>query len=326
MIDEIISFNSKYVAIAFDHMACDFTEVLCPAEGVFVCPKVPFNIDHRWQEWIGTLKTNEVTKANLVLISTLRSSSPTVMDAETLRLEATVLKLWYSILLLGVPAYSSANVISGGRLDSEVQIRQFSRLPTFYRGPQSPLFRLKSDLFPKAGRFFEVINKIYANPNKFTQLRRGLKAFQKALAESADYDRLHGFVRSLDAIVMTDKSRGRKSFIQRCRLFLHLKPMSDVTLGLMYDLRSRVEHQSDWYDLFSGAIDSERSVQASLITKQAEMLARAAYQVVLMDEDLLSLFENTDVIKTIWTSGDLDRFHVDEELKVDLSSGLTLLE
>jgi hypothetical protein len=119
---------------------------------------------------------------------------------------------------------------------------------------------------------------------------------------------------------MTEKSKGRKNFIKRCKLFIRTDSTTEATLGLMYDLRSRVEHQADWDDLFPDANESERLHRANQITRQAEALARTAYHVLLRNESLVSLFERSDVIKALWTSDDFSRLNVPEEIKVDLAA------
>ncbi|MEW6248797.1 MAG: hypothetical protein AB1555_19105 [Nitrospirota bacterium] len=318
MIDNLIPLNSKFVAIAFDGATSDLSEVLAVAEGIFFCPNAPFEIDPQWRQWIGTLRAGEIEKANLVLLASSPSANPQVLDNENQDLERTVLKLWYSVLILGVPAYRGSNVVSGGKVGEEVQIRQVSRLPTFYYDAESMPLRFRSESAREAGWIFGVINRVYDDPKSVLQLRRGLKSFQRALAEELDYDRLHGFVRSLDAIVMTEKSKGRRNFIKRCKLFVRTDSNTEATLGLMYDLRSRVEHQADWDDLFPGANESERLCQANQITRQAEVLARTVYHVILRDESLFSLFGRSEVIRALWASDDFSHLSVPEEKKVDL--------
>jgi len=318
MIDNLIPLNSKFAAIAFDDATSDLSEVLPLAEGIYFCPSAPFEIDLRWRQWIGTLRADEIEKANLVLLASSPSANPQVLDSENQKLERAVLKLWYSVLILGVPAYRGSNVVSGGKVGEEVQIRQVSRLPTFYYNADIMPLRFHPESAHEAGRIFDVINRIYDDPKSFIQLRRGLKSFQRALAEELDYDRLHGFVRSIDAIVMTEKSKGRKNFIKRCQLFIRTDSTTEATLGLMYDLRSRVEHQADWDDLFPGTDESERLHRANHITRQAEALARTAYHMILRDESLVSLFGRSEVIRALWASDDFSRLSVPEEKKVDL--------
>jgi hypothetical protein len=212
------------------------------------------------------------------------------------------------------------NFATGGRVGEDTQIRQVSRLPTFYYNAESLPLELDIETAQEAGHIFAVLNRVYAHSDLFRQLRRGLKSFQRAITEEQDYDRLHGFIRSLDAIVMTEKGKGKAQFVNRCRHFTRSDSAVDATLGLMYDLRGRVEHQADWDDLFPGANPVDRLRHANRLTRQAEALARTAFHVVLRDDSLLNLFENTESIKAVWSSKDSGSLNVPEERKVDLDA------
>ena len=316
----IIASNSKFVAIALVGTTSHLTDFVRVDEGIFFCPRAPFQVDSKWREWIGTLRASEFEKANLVLLASMPSGVPQVLDHENQELERTVLKLWYSVLILGVPSYRGMNVASGCRVGEETQIRQLSRLPTFYYNAKSLPLALDSKSANEAGRIFGVLKRVYEQSDLFRQLRRGLKSFQRATSEEQDYDRLHGFVRSLDAIVMTEKGRGRKQFVDRCRSFARVDSTLDETLGLMYDLRSRVEHQADWDDLFPGANQEDRLRHANLVTRQAEALARTALHVILQDQSLINLFQKTEAIMAMWASKDFSYLSVHEENRVDLAA------
>ena len=316
----LIPRNSKFVAIVLEGATSDLADVVNAEEGVVFCPRAPFDIDLRWQQWIGTLRTKEFERANMVLLAYCPSEKPQEMDGESQELERTALRLWYSVLILGVPSYRGMNVISGGRVGEEFQVRQVSRLPTFYYNARSRPFVFSSDLAREAGYLFGVMKRIYEDPKKYRQLRRGLKSFERAISESLDYDRLHGFIRSLDAILMTEKGHGKVQFLKRCKLFIKPTSTTDSVLRVMYELRGRVEHQSDWDDLFPNADENARLHQANEITRQAEAVARTAYHIILRHENLLALFENTETIKAVWASSDYGGMLIPDEKKIDLSA------
>lgn len=318
--DNLIPLNSKFVAIALDDVTSHLTDVVTINEGIFLCPGPPFKVNPRWREWIGTIRTREFEQANIVLLASRPSTKPDVLDEETQELERTALKLWYSVLILGVPAFRSMNVISGGRVGEEIQIRQVSRLPTFYYNAGNFPLYICSKCADEAGIIFSVLNRIYEQPDLFRQLRRGLKSFQRALTEEQDYDRLHGFIRSLDAIIMTEKGKGKKQFVARCHSFAKSNSTLGETLGLMYDLRSRVEHQADWDDLFPGLFLNDRLRNANRVTRQAEALARAAFHIILRNESLVNLYQDMKSIKEVWISNAPSHHSIPEELKVDLAA------
>ncbi len=316
----LITRNSKFAVIALDDATSHLTDVVSVGNGVFFCPKAPFEVDPQWQKWIGSLRTKEIERANLVLLVSRASIKPQVLDDENQELERVALLLWYSVLIVGVPAYTALNVASGGKLADEIQIRQVSRLPEFYYNVNNRPLEFGIDSAREAGRIFKAMDLIYQDPQKFHQLRRGLKSFQRAVAEEIDYDRLHGFVRALDAVVMTEKGKGRTQFVQRCRLFAKAEAETGAILKLMYDLRSRVEYQTDWNDLFPDFSEIERLRRANQITRQAEALARATYRAVLLESSFLYVFEETHAVKEAWERRAFDSLNLSEEKKADLAA------
>ncbi len=77
-----ISSNSKFVAIALDDATSHLTDIVDVDEGVFFCPRAPFQVDPQWRKWIGTLRASEFEQANLVLLASRLSGKPQVLDDE----------------------------------------------------------------------------------------------------------------------------------------------------------------------------------------------------------------------------------------------------
>lgn len=274
------------------------------ADGLFFLPQLPFEVDSMWQRWLGTLRSDEIAKANLVLLATAPSTSPGILDAENKSLEETVLKMLYSLLMLGVPGYRDMNVLNGANHETQISVRQVARMPTFYVGAGNSPYEVNDNAVTEAGRIFASIRTIYSTPGKFIQVRRGLKAFQHALAEANDYDRLHQFIRSIDALLMTEKGKGAKQFKHRCRTFVQNSSQSGQVLESMYELRGRVEHLTDWNDLFPEATAQGRLSATNRRTRQAEELSRHIYREVLTVPTLLSIFDDVDSIADFWRLAD----------------------
>jgi hypothetical protein len=292
--------NCKFAAIAFSRSTSVLGSRTKVVEDLFFLPQLPFKVDSTWQEWLGTLRSDKILQANLVLFATAPSANPGVFDDENQKLQETVLKLLYSLLVLGVPSYGDMNVLHGANQDGHIAVRQVARMPTFYIGSGSSPYVVNDDVVAQTRKIFESMETIYSTPGKFIQLKRGLKAFQQALAEANDYDRLHQFVRSIDALLMTEKGKGKRQFKDRCRTFTLCDPELGQVLDSMYELRGRVEHLTDWDDLFPKATAQDRVSAANHRTRQAEALSRHVYKEILTSPILLNFFEGTQSIVGFW--------------------------
>lgn|GEM_PF-4422809 len=177
-------------------------------------------------------------------------------------------------------------------------------MPTFYVGSGNSPYVVNDEAVVQTRRIFESMETIYSTPGEFIQLRRGVKAFHQAMAEANDYDRLHQFVRSIDALLITEKGKGKKQFKDRCRTFTLPDPRLEQVLDSMYELRGRVEHLTDWDDLFPKANTEGRLKAANHRTRQAEALSRHVYKEILMTPTLLSIFRDTQPLINFWKLSD----------------------
>lgn len=311
--------NYKFAAIAFSRSTSVLKSRTKVGEGLFFLPQLPFEVDSKWQEWLGQLRSDEILRANLVLFATGPSANPGVFDVENQKLQRAILKLLYSLLVLGIPSYANMNVLQGANQDGCITVSQVARMPTFYVGSGSSPYVVNDDVVAQTRRIFESMETIYSLPGKFVQLTRGLKAFLQAMAEENDYDRLHQFIRSIDALLMTDKGQGKKQFKDRCRTFTLCARELEQVLDSMYELRGRVEHLRDWHDLFQKSNDQERLSTANRRTRQAEALSRHVYKEILATPTLLNIFEGNQSIIEFWRLPEDERARVWSN-KFDLDS------
>jgi hypothetical protein len=131
----------------------------------------------------------------------------------------------------------------------------------------------------------------------FRALFYGLKAFYAS-------DRLHGFVRSLEALILPEKSKTEKQFRDRCAIMAAPdteEAKARQMLGEAYKLRSDVEHVNEWDKSLVGLPDaSAREQRALWRTRQIEALASAAYRRILLDRNAQRHFVSDVDIRALW--------------------------
>lgn len=306
-LNHIIRENTKFALIALSSASSQVKSPIIISDDedtIGVYSQFPFEMDETWKGWLGTLASEEISKANLVLLTTRLTLKPEILDEENQQLRETVLKLLYSLLLLGVPNYRNLYVMTGARKDI-VGVRQLQKMPIFYTGNENKPYIFTEESAKEIAEIFAAIQHIYSQPTQFIQLRRGLRAFQIAITEGQDYDRLHQFVRSLDALIMSEKGEGKKQFRSRCsRTFTIHNSKTHQVLDTIYELRGRVEHLTDWDDIFPKQSEQERIKLTNQSTRQAEALARHTFHKILTSPSLLQHFKTNDLIKTFWNLGD----------------------
>ena len=296
----------KFSAITLYQASSKLTEPIQVADFVWIYPTSPFQDDGFWSEWLGSLRFKELTEANATLLAQVQTSNSD-LDIENQEAQRKVLTFWYSFLLLGIPTYSRINYFTGSASEKGTRIQQVSRLPVFRKIPSLPSLQISEVLCNNLKTIFERLQNIYGRKGAFKRLRSGFKIFTQAICEEVPYDRVHQFVRSVEALIMAEPGRTKSLFQHRCQTFCKASDAAKSALERLYDFRSRVEHLQDWDDLFPGH-EKEHQLPAHIeLARQAETLARHTYFAILMNADLLEWFENDERLGEFWKLSDDER-------------------
>jgi hypothetical protein len=158
----------------------------------------------------------------------------------------------------------------------------------------------------------QTVENIYTQDGKFVRLRKGYKIFNQAMTVRPlyPYDRVHQFVRSLEGLIVPGINRTKRDFMHRCQVFCLPSEPARQLLGKLYELRSRVEHLTEWNDLFSGE-DKERQIMIQeRMARQVEELARHTFTQILVLPGVLQHFETQQRLNDFWKLRDDERGQV----------------
>ena len=319
--DLTIAVGQKFALASLHEASVVLTQPMPLSSEFWLSPSPPVDVDSTWTKWLGTLRAEEVAKANVFIVSVKQSVRPELLDNENEVLKEAVQRFFYGMLFVGVPRYSASSLLTGASLDGVPGIREFGALDEYYiaHGARPHTFGLSE--FERAFLISEGLRSIFADPSRYLRLRRGINAYLKALREESTYHRIHQLVRSLEALILPPKGATKKHFKERCRLFAGEAPAAASVLGEAYELRSRVEHLRDWDDVLPAATEDERHEEFSHRARQLEALARFAYARIFTTPTLLVHFENTQALEKLWeTDSDARRVLWGEQLDITLVS------
>jgi hypothetical protein len=258
-----------------------------------------FSIPQHWRQWLGSIRAEEVEGGNLFLFSKMRSSTPSVLDGESQRLQRLVGNFYVGLLLASTfaPAYRPV-MITGARTEGKVDVRQQqdfdSPFPCIWR-PYPPVVPEDVEL---AAQLAENIDALATAPltGGHWRLFRTLHIYRDARPTTDILDRLHQYCRCIDGLILPNASETKRQFKSRTELFIG--PRHHELMGEIYDVRSAVEHlhENRYLEGF------DRTIRLDLLKKESivEHIARRAIARVIADSALWPHFANTQALAAFW--------------------------
>jgi hypothetical protein len=207
----------------------------------------------------------------------------------------------------GIPYYEGGLVVSGSSVDGEIQARSIGKLTRFYRVQGVWPGYISNQAIERTDAVAKGFRHVFSETNSFDRLKRGIRAWINAAQEFQIEDRLHQFVRSIEALTKPEISRTRRQFSHRCRTFAGTSTSAHALFEEIYDLRSASEHMNAWETYLEQVPEAERERYASLRAYQAELLAGQVYTRLLSNQVFLKQFGTDENIESFWTLQDHER-------------------
>lgn len=274
------------------------------SDGTWALTKLPVELSPTWQKSIGELRTNALQRANFLLLRTLPNGSPGNLDDEHEQLKREVTDTFWLLQLSGPLRYQTATAMLG-RADSQGDIiSQVIQLKHFYETRGTPLPAVTEQRLEEAVASRQVRAQMRGKP-EFARFGRGISILTEGLAEYAGSERLHQFLRSLEALILPETGKTRKQLISRAKLLTTASVGTGLVLGQLFDMRSDIEHVHDLSRTIQYLPATDREAVALRRTRQAEALACFAYRRVFADAALRVNFESDHTIHDFWVQDQL---------------------
>lgn len=265
-----------------------------------------FRVPTHWREWLGSIRSAQVEKCNLFLLSKMVSSAPDILDGENQALQQRVWTFYVGLLLSSTFAPVERPVLlTGSRRGGEIGIRQQRDLDL----PVPCIFRPYPAVLPEevrnAGQLGENLEALSVAPipGGHWRLFRTLHIFTEARTTVEIIDRIHQYCRCIDGLIVPAIGKTKQQFKSRTELFVG--PGHHELLGELYDIRSAVEHLHEYRYLEK----FDRAVRLDLTRKEAivEHIARNALARVFREPSLWPHFANTSALERFWALSEGER-------------------
>jgi hypothetical protein len=207
--------------------------------------------------------------------------------------------------LLGTIEYENAFLIIGHVQKGQAVCQNFSKFGRYEitRGCLPWLVR-EEDLVTAANLAQKKTSLLTSFPDvRNVRLFRGWWALTTALQQFYAGDRIHGFVRALEALIYPAIGKTEKQFVHRCSLFAAPsagKNAARQALEEAYKMRCDVEHVHLWDRSLTQYPLSDREDIAYWRTRQMESLACLAYAKIFAASSLHQHFQTDAALDQFW--------------------------
>jgi hypothetical protein len=260
------------------------------ADGTWICGRVPVTIDTHWKEWIGTIHLERFENSNLVMIASEGSVNPQLLDEHHQKLKKRLSQTFSLLQLSGVLEYDGANLLCGSFFDGKSEIRQISEFPFFYQTRGYSRTPVTLSRLEKAVQQRKALEEMDSSPHDFKRLKWGWRILMDGLQKEHGEERIHQFVRSLEALILPEIAKTKRQFTHRCQTFAKASPDTKPILEEAFELRSMAEHLNDWEQALESYPKDDREIVALHRTRQMEQLAAFAYSRVLESDTIRNHF------------------------------------
>lgn len=262
-----------------------------------------------WRKWLG-LKWDQVKKSNVIIEVRIPTNAPQVLDEENKAIEYECRKLWVSLMLTGSFQVKDAYFLTGGMEEGKVNIRQFFEFDTWVPSTERCKMNSSNDFVEvmtdahinRWSDLYRRLKHIYSEKYQFRRLQTGVRCFLKACNERDIMFRFPYFVRALEALIKPDRSATTKQFVSRggefwglCKYNKNFQGDATTVLKEIYQIRCDFDHVH--------GTSPEWKERQFLRCYQSEELARAAYNEILLNQNILGQYINDDKITMLWKNG-----------------------
>jgi hypothetical protein len=302
--------NSKFALLAISGIGSTLPDAEYQlGDGTWVMPRLPAVADlGKWREWIGSIRADELQRANLVLLLEEDAPDPMTLNDTHYRLRDAVCHLCYCFQLRPGIESRDPDLLLGSSVDGQVFIRQMSKLHPFHQSKGYTAASVSQEWVEEALALRTGIERMLS-AGGYARFHRGLDVLFKALRQKAQ-ERLHEVARAIEALILPERGRTERQFVHRCQTFARANEATATVLGEIFGMRSDAEHLQDWNLAVEAYPEDERENVCWQRTRQVEHLACNAYSKLLLSPALLNHFRTDDTINQFWHLRDDERRHL----------------
>jgi hypothetical protein len=260
----------------------------------------PFEIEEHWREWLGSVKVGNLAQTSLALLSHSASNRPEILDGENETLVKNALSVFYGLLMAEVFHHDGGLILSGANVGAGVSVRQVIDLEPHVRPNGVHVRTISAVTLQRAANSATALRALHSSTRQYERFRNGFRAWLGGIREYYGGDRLHQFVRAVEAIVKPEIGRSEALFVHRCQVFAGTSDSTRELLRELYQLRSQAEHMNSFDSVLAKYDPAHRESIGLQRAYTSQLLASSVYERILTTPSLHACFDSDDHIDGFW--------------------------
>jgi hypothetical protein len=300
----VLQEGEKYALIGLRSSSNISTSLCSSSElGLWVSSKSPVKFNDHWEKWLGSIRSEHLTNANLFLTAKGPASSPSVLDEENERLKRQVYWFYTGLLLsVRLTTFDDPLMLTGAAHAGYSDVRQVGHVtkaaPILGFLPEP----VTIDGLAKAVAIASALQEWGASGGSW-RFNHVLHIYLTARENPDPLERIHQFSRCIEGLILPETGKTKRQFVSRTETFVG--PKEHARMGAIYDVRSAVEHLRE-YEILD---PPTRPSREGLLQKAAimEYLSRRCIGRVLLTKSLWPHFAGHVAIESFWKLPSADR-------------------
>jgi hypothetical protein len=295
--------NEKFSLFALDHCYHEIEEDTELPDGTWALPKMPVPMDDWWVRQIGEIRSNQLTRANFVLIRRVGSAKPEIWDDEHTALQDHLAELFAMLQLTTVVSYDYGHSILGSRTDDRITIRQMGQLDKLYVGLKAPQYPVTRTRLDEAVEIADAWRSL-VRAKTHARFIRGAVVLRDGFLSFHGQERIQFFMRALEALLLPRIKKTASDIQHRGQTLGVRSKDADKMLYEAYQMRCDSEHMHEvdrkLREQYPTATDDELEEVATVRVRQMEALARESYRRILTSATIRAHFATDASIEAYW--------------------------
>ena len=297
-----IARNEKFGCLAIQNasVAEELRGQIELAPGLWCVDRLPFGVGDFWTNQLGEGRVEQIMRSNVLIFCIAPAQNPQVLDGENQVLTQRVQRIYCALLMQLVFHHDGVELFSGARVDENPDIREITDIRNHFRPGQVRVGRISRENLLRAAGAERGIEEYLRRTGGADRLWHGFHALQRGFLEYWSDERLHQFVRAIEAVLSLEAGRSRTQFAHRAQLFSGRSDENRQWLLELYDLRSATEHLNDYRAVLEHHPAGRREDIAALRSYEAQVLACHIYLRLAESAALRGRFGDDANLEQFW--------------------------